>query len=247
MTGSFGPLNPVLILRTRILLYAHPGNFPIPSNLAKQLAVMPDLFWKDAGSGHGFGLALLSIQASTGLVWFVLVSSRFRGAREQASAPPSTSVPTQGSQLLGLSRFKNHNIGGENILLVQLPASDLLREPFNWPEPGSTSCCSVRGTEKATRPKLSPKKRVKAQLSHCHVTPTRTETFFLLKFSEGTILTLCFSLHLDLCLDSALCNCVLCESLTPHALPWHVLMFPHAGFPGLGLHCQVLVGCRTRR
>lgn len=92
---SFGPLNPVLIQRTRNLLYAHPGNFPTPSNLAKQLAVMPDLFWKDAGSGHGFGLALLSIQASTGLAWFVLVSSRFRGAREQVSAPPSTSVLTK--------------------------------------------------------------------------------------------------------------------------------------------------------
>lgn len=93
---SFGPLNPVLIKRTRNLLYAHPGNCSPSPNLAKQLAVMPYLFWKDAGSDRGFGLALLSIQVSTGLVWFVLVSFRFRGAPAQASAPPSTADLIQG-------------------------------------------------------------------------------------------------------------------------------------------------------
>lgn len=48
--------------------------------------------------------------------------------------------------------------------------------------------------------------------------PHQNRTFLLLKFSEGAILTLWFSLHLDLCLDSALYNCVLCGRLTLQAL-----------------------------
>lgn len=109
--------------------------------------------------------------------------------------------------------------------MVQLPASDLLRGTLQLAGAWINFMLISQGYERATRLKLGPRKRVKAQLSHCHVTPTRTETFFLPKFSEGAILTLCFSLHLDLRLDSALCSRVLCESLTPHALPWPVPCF----------------------
>lgn len=145
---SFGPLHPVLIKRTRNLLSTlglpspqppHPTHTLLPAHrLAKQLAVMPYLFWKDAGSGPELGLALLDTRESAGLLHFVLLSSGFGRAGAQASTPfrpPSVALLTQGSHLLGLSRFKNHKTGGEHILLVQLPASDLLERPCNWPGP----------------------------------------------------------------------------------------------------------------
>lgn len=47
----------------------------------------------------------------------------------------NTAILTQGSQLLGFSRFKNHKTGGEHVLVVQLPASGPTEGPFNWPEP----------------------------------------------------------------------------------------------------------------
>lgn len=82
---KFGPLHPVLIKRTRNLLHVRPGT-PLP-HLAKQLAVMPYFFWKDAVSGHGLGLALLFIQESAGLMCFVLLSSGVGSAGTLASAP----------------------------------------------------------------------------------------------------------------------------------------------------------------
>lgn len=102
--------------------------------------------------------------------------------------------------------------------MVQLPASDLLRDPSTGQSLDPLHVDQSEVPRKPQGPSLVPRRGRRLSYVTCHVTPTRTETFFLLKFSKGVILTLWFSLHLDLCLDSALHNCGLRGRLTPHTL-----------------------------